>query len=143
LNDYVEVGDNCRYNLYVDDELVADYVPVDTVGIKKANTLKLTCLKGDVLDDFWGVGYSLHADWKKDYPYDINTYLDEGFSVKQDVSGWAKAGYDDCGWTLADLPIVHGGERYKEEHLYLRKIINMTALMTIKYFSQFFGGSFS
>jgi len=109
-----------RYNFYIDGELKADYVELqDKQNIKKINRLCAEGVKAEVLDDIWGVGYS--PDVKN--PYSIATFIDKDFEIKPCIEGWNKKDYDASAWQKGQLPIVHGGERYAGQDLYLRKTV--------------------
>ncbi|MDD2256218.1 MAG: glycoside hydrolase family 2 TIM barrel-domain containing protein, partial [Bacteroidales bacterium] len=43
------------------------------------------------------------------------------FSPAKALGNWNEVNYNDSDWASAKLPVVHGGERYKGEDLYLRK----------------------
>ena len=123
---------NQRYNVYVNDQLAKDFVPFEKT------TQEVSCLKisaGSLLriDALRGVGYTkdytdgvkdLHS---RDVPFLIETFLDDNFEVVDDIEGWTRADYDDSRWNVFDLPYAHGGERYKNETLYLRKKVVIPA----------------
>ena len=124
--------DLLRYNLYIDDELVADYVPVErtvTEGVNyaanftslaKVNTLTIHAGPGTSLDNLWGVGYALTG--REAYPYAVETFLDEDYDERPDIKDWATKDYaHDSLWATGTLPLSHGGERHTQEDLYLRK----------------------
>jgi len=131
----VRKEDVVRYNLYVNGEKIADYVPsqrVITEGVGYAqnftsvsfiNTFSVEGPAGTALDDIWGVGY--HATGRDSYPYTVETFLDENFEIKPDIAGWENRYYQDSSWQTGKLPLVHGSERYAEEDLYLRKEISL------------------
>jgi len=130
-----ERTDPPRYNLYVDDRLVADWVPVErtrtggvgyahTFGsIGQVNTFAVRGAPGVEMDDLWGVGY--HATGRESYPYTVETFLDEDFQAKPEIAGWSTPAYDDALWRTGELPIVHGTERHAGEDLYLRTEVNV------------------
>lgn len=127
--------DLVRYNLYINGILVADYVPLQRVvtggvgyarnftSISKINRLTIKSGAGVQIDDIWGVGY--HLTGRKSYPYSVETFLDENFESRQPVNGWQNLDFEDGLWQEDNLPIVHGGERYEEEDLYLRKKVTI------------------
>ena len=129
--------DLCRYNLYVDGALVADYVPIEravTEGVGYAKNfssiaaisrLAIAGPAGTRLDDLWGVGYALTG--RESYPYTVETFLDEDFDVAPAIDGWATADYADSLWSTGMLPLSHGGERHAGEDLYLRKAVEVGA----------------
>ncbi|MDZ7722263.1 MAG: glycosyl hydrolase family 2 [candidate division KSB1 bacterium] len=150
----VDLHNAHRYNLYINDELIADYVPL-MIETDFVNTIQIDMQKGAFLDDLWGVGYDmLHesfrptkikqspnvldkdlaalpmaSDAQKTYenrrPFSIKTFLDQDFSVPTDIKGWQTAEYNDSAWKSTQLPHVHGGERYAGQDLYLRKTIEI------------------
>jgi len=116
---------NQRYNVYVNDKLVKDFVPFEN-KTQEISSLEITAGSKLQIDNIWGVGYAkdytdgtrdLHS---RDIPFLINTFIDDDFETAGDVNGWTKVGYDDSGWNNVELPYAHGGERYREESLYLR-----------------------
>ncbi len=114
---------NGRYNLYVNGQLKADFVPLVRTGVKRVTKLCVRGDKGVELDDIWGTGYFRTDDVKK--PYKPKTFIDEDFAVRPEIEGWNKMDYDDSGWEVGTLPKVHGGERYAGEALYLRRKIEV------------------
>ncbi len=127
--------DLVRYNLYIDGELVADYVPLQRVvtgGVGYAQNFtsiaginRMTLRSGpDVkIDDIWGVGY--HLTGRESYPYTVETFLDENFEPVRSIEGWQYPDFRDSTWENGTLPIVHGSERYAEQDLFLRKKIEI------------------
>jgi len=127
--------DLARYNLYVNGNQVADYVPVQRVrtegvgyaqnfvSISYIDQFKVIGHKGLQIDDVWGVGY--HLTGRESYPYTISTFLDESFDPDPFMNGWHAFEYNDSLWHEDELPIVHGSERYANEDLYLRKKIKV------------------
>lgn len=126
--------DVIRYNLYIDGEVIADYVPMQRVvteGVGYANnftsmagitSMSVRAINGTELDDLWGVGY--HYTQRESYPYTVETFLDQNFEEKPDIQGWIDSEYNDTLWKNDSFPIVHGSERHAEEDLYMRKKIN-------------------
>ncbi|WP_020531262.1 hypothetical protein [Flexithrix dorotheae] len=127
--------DLVRYNLYVNDEKIADYIPMQRVvtegvgyatgftSIPFVNTFTIKGKKRLQIDDIWGVGY--HLTGRETYPYTVETFLDENFEIKPNIADWQKAVYEDSLWQSDKLPIVHGSERHTLEDLYLRKNITV------------------
>lgn len=117
--------ENDRFNTYVNDVLVADFVPV--LNHITIDRFIIEGSKGLQLDNVYGVGYQkseftedIHT---RDIPYSIHTFLDEDFELKPVMEGWQNLDYDDSQWKTASLPHPHGGERYAGENLYMRTII--------------------
>ncbi|MDR9410889.1 MAG: hypothetical protein RI573_18735, partial [Balneolaceae bacterium] len=114
-----------RYNFFVNDDLLADFEllsenkqEIDRLTIKTSH--KVT------LDDLWAVEYALGERGSKTQPYFINTFMDENFSVPPSPKGFEQMAYDDSQWK--EVPYkryAHGGERHRDEVLYLRKKINI------------------
>lgn len=127
--------DVVRFNLYLDDCLVADYVPMERVreegvgyaqnftSIAGYNRLTVSGQAGTELDDLWGVGY--HLTGRESYPYTVETFLDESYQSKPGVAGWSSLEYSDDEWNEGSFPIIHGSERYAEEDLYLRQVVEL------------------
>jgi hypothetical protein len=115
-----------RYNLYIDGELRADFVPV--LEQRPIEAFRITGVKGLRIDDVWGVGYVKENNiLSRDVPFSIKTFVDENFEAKPPIEGWNLADYDDSRWKSAELPFAHGGERYAGEYLYLRKSVRVPA----------------
>jgi hypothetical protein len=113
-----------RYNVSVDDTLIADFV--ELAGGDKATAVDYILIEGSAgmeLDDIWGVGYHPWED--KECPYKIKTFLDEDFGIRPTPQNWQEMNYDDSGWQKCDLPAVHGGERCADEDLYLRTKVRL------------------
>jgi hypothetical protein len=74
----VEIDQESKsYNLYIDGDLRADFVPVLKDG--PVNALRVNGVKGLAIDDVWGVGYlsnvkddDIHS---RDVPYSIATFV--------------------------------------------------------------------
>jgi hypothetical protein len=126
--------DYVRYNLYIDDELVADYVPMQRSrtgvayspvlnSIAFVDQMNITGGPGLSVANIWGVGY--HPTGRKSYPYTTETFLDENFRAKPAIEGWVSMQYDDSEWLNGRLPIAHGSERHSRENIYLRKVIEV------------------
>lgn len=120
-----------RYNFYLQDQLVCNYVYFSDTTRTAFTQLVVKGQNGLKMDNVHGTGYKrLTAD--AHYPYEINTYLDEDFSPSKALGNWADVDYVDSDWLSDKLPIVHGGERYKEEDLYLRKKFNVDNIRELK-----------
>ena len=114
--------ENGRYNVYVDEQLVADFIPL--LSSQSVNQLVIHGEQGLVLDDVYGVGYE-KAEFTddthtRDVPFSINTFIDQDFSLKPNMENWQSLDYDDTHWPATTLPHPHGGERYAGEDLYMR-----------------------
>jgi hypothetical protein len=119
-----------RYNFFADGAIVADFVPV--IACHPVSRLAVRGRAGLRLDDLWGTGYTKTYDPEgenhtRDVPFTIHTFLDEGFSVRPEPTGWASTDYDDSGWQAVPCwPYAHGGERHAGETLYLRTRVVLT-----------------
>ncbi len=114
--------ENGRYNVYIDEQLVADFIPL--LSSQSVNQLVIHGEQGLVLDDVYGVGYE-KAEFTddthtRDVPFSINTFIDQDFSLKPNIENWQSLDYDDAHWPATTLPHPHGGERYAGEDLYMR-----------------------
>lgn len=111
-----------KWNLYINEQLQADFVDfADTACEEVASFCAKIPKDRNIVSGIWGVGYHRKDDAYE--PYTIATFVDEDFRDSVGMDGWNKPGYDDNGWESASLPIVHGGERYADQDLYLRKEI--------------------
>ncbi len=101
-----------RYSLYVDDRLVADYVPLERASTERlaynkgfssvgqVNTFAVQSAGAVELDDLLGIGYALTD--RDHYPYAAETFLDETFQEKPDIANWTDPAYDDRLWQTGD-----------------------------------------
>jgi len=116
-----------RYNFYVDNQLVADFVRLST-PIEKVEAFNIESGSEIVIDNIWGVGFVIKELESRTHPYLINTFIDEDFSAPQDPEGFQFYDFDDGAWPVVPYErYAHGGERQKEEALYLRKQFNIDA----------------
>jgi len=115
--------DTGRYNFYLDGELKADHVKLNNSTNHGINTFSVEGTKNLTLDDILITGHAPTGDVKM--PYTITTLLDESFEPPPRIEGWNRLEYDDTAWQTAQLPKVHGGERFAGEGLYLRKTIGL------------------
>lgn len=118
-----------RYNVYVDDKLMADFVPLagDAATI---NRLQVETSPGLVLDDVLGYAYEMTPAMKRtgmaDIPFSTRVFMDEDFSVRPQPDGFETHAYDDADWSPVPYwPYAHGGERHKGEQLYLRSKVDV------------------
>jgi len=119
-----------RYNFYVNGQLKADYVELQNKqDINQINLFSAKGIKGEILDDIWGVGYS--PDFVRDRrvrldTYIVNTFIDEDFDIKPPIDDWYDANYDDSQWlTTKELPLVIGSERNAGRDIYMRKVVHV------------------
>jgi hypothetical protein len=114
--------ENGRYNVYVDEQLAADFIPL--LSVSAVEQFIIYGNQGLVLDDIYGVGYekSEFTEDKnsRDKPYSIHTFIDQDFALKPNMNNWQSPEYDDKQWSVTTLPYAHGGERFAGEDLYMR-----------------------
>ncbi|HKK61135.1 MAG TPA: hypothetical protein VJ951_01165, partial [Bacteroidales bacterium] len=114
--------ENGRYNVYIDGQLAADFIPL--LSVDTVDQFVIHGNQGLVIDDIYGVGYekSEFTEDKnsRDKPYSIQTFIDQDFSLKPDMDNWQGLDYDDSQWIETTLPFAHGGERFAGEDLYMR-----------------------
>ncbi len=113
--------ESSKYNFYVNNTRVAGFVPLAS---GKSIITKLSVKTEDkaLIDDLWGVGYELHERASRTHPYFINTFMDQDFVAPPNPKGFEKPGYNDSDWdTVPYRRYAHGGERNRDEVLYLRK----------------------
>ncbi|WP_026776103.1 hypothetical protein [Polaribacter sp. Hel_I_88] len=108
-----------RYNFYLQDQLIGDYSLYSDSKQKSFSKLIINGQKGLKIDNVHIIGYQRLTE-DPHYPFSIKTILDEDFSVSTPLGNWNEENFDDSDWSSHILPIVHGGERFKEENLYLR-----------------------
>jgi len=114
-----------KYNFYVNDSLVADFVSVSEMK-ETVDRFTITSAGSIMLDNIWGVGYDCHKEGSRRYPYFINTFIDQDFIARPSPKGFELKGYDDSEWeTVPYRRYAHGGERTRDEALYLRKRVNV------------------
>jgi hypothetical protein len=120
-----------RYNLYVNGEKIADFVPLSTPGARAAaDRFTATPGRGDMyIDELHIVGYGpgespYGAERHREYPYLIETLIFSDFDIRPDPLGFEFHDYDDSRWKQVPYErYAHGGERHKDEALYLRKTV--------------------
>lgn len=113
-----------KYNLYLNGNLIADYVPLTDTSCKASDRISISCENVVSIENMRGVGYDPTRMAKNiQRPYDVHTFLDDNFSIKQPVDGWMNAEYDDSLWREEKIPFSHGSERYAGEDIYLRKSV--------------------
>jgi len=110
---------NDRYNLYIDEQLMADFAELSGRSVKQIESLVISGTEGVIMDNIYGVSYQPTEEIL--IPYTVNTFLDEDFKVRPSISGWTSEKYDDSQWDETILPKVHGGDRFAGEDIYLRK----------------------
>jgi len=119
--------ENAKYNLIVDGIKIIDFKPIDKVG--SVNSFSIHASKGVKIDNIHGVQYTKGTFTEdknsRDVPYSTDTFILENFKAKPEIKDWQILDYDDALWETQQIPFPHGGERFKDESLYMRKIINV------------------
>lgn len=118
-----------KWNLYLNDRLYADFVDFSDPETEEVSWFRSDIPENrQIIRKIWGVGY--HRQNGNDFePYTIETFMDEDFKPTVDMNGWNQKDYDDSGWTSAMLPIVHGGERYAGQDIYMRREVVLEELL--------------
>lgn len=126
-----------KWNLYLNEELAVDFADFSDKASESISEFIVQPLNDDVqplygaeglVTGIWGVGYYRLTENSFE-PFRIETFIDEDFSRKTDIGNWQLPDYDDEGWQKGVLPIVHGGERFAGQDLYLRKKVLIRELM--------------
>lgn len=117
-----------KWNLYFNDQLYVDFADFADAGTESISSFHARITGNRVfIRKIWGVGY--HQTDNVYEPYTIETFVDEDFKDGSRIDGWNREGFDDSGWMRAVLPIVHGGERYAGQDIYMRREIVLEKLM--------------
>ncbi len=120
-----------KFNFSVNGKLLADYVPFsyqpDDSRQVTVSSLAMETHGTVILDKIWGVGYQLvTGDDVRFHPFEIETFMDTDFSIRPDPAGFHTTGYDDSDWEVVPYRrYAHGGERRKDEVLYLRRRVHV------------------
>lgn len=114
---------NNAYNFFIDNNLVADFVPLTSKEIVQINHLSFLGSRELALDNILGISYKPQN--VKSSPYTMQTFINENFEPDLQTKGWMLPEYDDTAWNETTLPKVHGGERFAGESLYLRKKVSI------------------
>ncbi|EKU87572.1 glycoside hydrolase family 2 protein [Bacteroides oleiciplenus] len=115
-----------RFNLKIADKLVSDFELLSDISLKRVDQLIIEGMKGTVIDNIWGVGYKKTTDHSMiNWPYYVETFIDDDFEVKQNIDNWMRKEYDDSLWKDCILPKAHGSERHEGEDIYLRKTVHV------------------
>lgn len=122
-----------KFNFSVNGQLLADYVsfsgkPASPYSAS-VNSFRVETGGGVVLDQIWGVGYdNVTGHDVRHHPFTIGTFINTDFRARPDPEGFQNTGYDDSGWEVVPYRrYAHGGERRKEEALYLRRLVRVEA----------------
>jgi hypothetical protein len=115
--------ENSGFNLSINGTKVADFVPA--IESKPVSEFGIVSDGGVTLNTIYGEGYQQAVFTEdtnsRDVPYSSAVLFDEDFIVRPDIENWMRPEYDDSAWVTCQLPHPHGGMRFKEESLYLRK----------------------
>ncbi len=111
-------------NLYIDGELVSDFVPFADPEAEQIDRLHITASGHVEIDDIFFFNHDPAPDTPRQ-PIRSSIILDEDFEQKPDIAGWQAPGYDDSHWKSVYLPAAHGGMREAGESLYLRYEIEL------------------
>ena len=120
-----------KFNLSVNGQLMADYVPLSRQPVDgelvNTNYFEVETEGTVVLDHIYGVGYEqVTGQNVRYYPFEMETFIDTDFRVRPDPEGFQYSGYDDSEWEPVPYRrYAHGGERHKEEALYLRRTVRV------------------
>ena len=116
--------ENAKYNLIVDGNKIVDFEALHKTEVFNSLTFKAS--KGIRIDNIHCIQYDkvefTEDKNSRDIPYLINTFLLEDFKLKPAIKDWQSMAYDDALWETHKIPYPHGGERFKDESLYMRKI---------------------
>ncbi len=117
-----------KYNLYVDGVKAVDFQTLDQSVVY--DRITFSCARDCQVDNLYGVKYTKGEFTEdrnsRDIPFYIHTFLDETFSITPGLHGWQGNSFEDEQWATIRLPFAHGGDRYKEESMYLRKKISVS-----------------
>ncbi|MEX0780103.1 MAG: discoidin domain-containing protein [Balneolales bacterium] len=120
-----------KFNFSVDGQLLADYVPLSRKiphgQLAATSIFEIETEGAVILDDIHGIGYDqVTGRGVREFPFEIETFLDTDFNLRPEPEGFQHPDYDDSRWSIMPYNrYAHGGERYKEEALYLRKMIKI------------------
>lgn len=120
-----------KYNFSVNGKKLADFVPLSqpsTDGFPvTVDSFRVEADGRLILDQIKGVGYDQVSGREvRSHPFLINTFMDENFRVRPDPDGFSKHDYDDSQWNVVPYRrYAHGGERRRNEALYLRKMVEV------------------
>jgi len=113
---------NGRYNLYVDNELIADWT--ELINCSNITSIELQGGRNIFLDNLHGLAFD-STGCDRAHPYRFISFIRENFNEPIDSRNWQALQYDDSFWESDRLPVVHGGEMEKGEDLFLRKKIQV------------------
>lgn len=116
-----------KWNLYVDDMLVCDFVDFSDENVKEIVSISASVDVATLCSKVWGVGYYPNAGNKTE-PFLLETFLDVDFEKRCSIHNWKSDEVDERDWETAVLPIVHGGERYAGQDIYMRKKVHIDKL---------------
>lgn len=111
-------------NLYINGELISDYVSFADTQIEHIDHLHLIARGNVEIDDIFLFNYESAFD-TLEQPIRLSVILNENFEQKPNVTGWQYPVFDDAHWRSISLPAVHGGILEAGESLYLRHEIDL------------------
>ncbi|HBL75003.1 MAG: hypothetical protein A2W90_07590 [Bacteroidetes bacterium GWF2_42_66] len=120
--DMVKVNGNQRFNLFVNDKLVGNYICANE-DVLQSNGFEINASLGIQVDDIYGIGYQQTTEAR--HPFYPATFIDETFDEAPPVDGWQTDTYNDCKWKSVKLPFAQGSERNRGEDLYFRKKVTL------------------
>jgi len=119
--------ENEKYNLTIDGSKIVDFKDINLEA--PVNLLTFKASKGVRMDNIHCVQYDKVKFTKdknsRDVPFLLHTFLLEDFKLKPTIKDWQEMDYDDALWEAHKIPFPHGGERFKDESLYMRKIVRV------------------
>jgi hypothetical protein len=111
-------------NLYLDGELIADFIPFSNPGTERIDRFHLASHGLVEIADIFLFNHDYAGETPRQ-PIRSSVMLDEDFEPRPGINGWQLPGYDDSHWRDITLPAVHGGIREAGEDLYLRHEIQV------------------
>lgn len=111
-------------NLYLNGELVSDFVPFADGEVGRIDRLHLTARGHAEIDDIFLFNHDPAFD-TPGKPFHSSIIIDENFEQKSGITGWQAIEFNDDHWKSVSLPAVHGGIREAGESLYLRHEIEL------------------
>lgn len=85
---------NSKYNVYVNQNVVADFVPFSIMNRKNVDSIIILAQQGMKIEYIWGQGYKRLEDNEFE-PFLVQTCIDLSIREKIAVKGWKRDDYDD------------------------------------------------
>ena len=121
-----------RFNFYIDDTLVADFVVLADGPdvVEGMNRFYINGGTGMTVSNIFGQAFDLTAAQRRTgierTPFTMHTFIDETFAARPSPEGFENKDYRDEAWQMVpNWPYAHGGERFKGERLFLRKMLRV------------------